>query len=303
MSRNKKNKILWGATLASLVSLILLACPSSPAEPSPSPSGPTPAERAQAALDNVGSYATNFKFDGADLTFSLVGGISKDITNVNITATSADIKSINVTAKSGSANISIKNATDFMVGSFGSEMKFTVVANPGVAGANKTKNITVPAGSWAQYTGTLQALNMVAGSLTNIGNGGTINTTAHLVNTLNSGSVGTLFSKDGSIVSLNAYTAMAPEILLSGGSVVAGSVGTLATTGVSAGSFTLGSASMNGTLAITDYGSVSSGGKAGTFIVYFGTDTTSKNSLSVILTSGGIKYNVPQFGVLVTLNR
>jgi hypothetical protein len=240
------------------------------------------------------------------LVFDLMGGSSQGYTaaGAQIRVTNSNYYADITVDKpvSGTATAKIPIASMVKKFSPGEAITFTVQGASGNQVSSSSKTITIPNASFSAYEGTLYALSTIADWL-NPNAGGTINNNSNfLVNTINAGSVGTLFTSanhPGGSILLKLGGAGTPVVTIQGGSVLAGSVGTEAEYRT-AGSFTLGTESAGGTLLITDYGSGGEGD--GTVVVYFGVNSTGPTTgNSLILDAEGMLYNIPQFGVVVTV--
>jgi hypothetical protein len=243
------------------------------------------------------------------LVFNLMGGSSQSYGGARINTTSSYAGITVANPSNGTAKATIPIAS--MVNNFNPSTDINFIVQ-GISGNmySTPKLITIPNASFSVYAGTLYALSTIADWLTP--NGGTINNNSNfLVNTINEGSVGTLFTSSGSpppgggsiLLTFDGADSGTPTVNIRGGSVLAGSVGTEAEYRT-AGSFTLGTESVGGTLLITDYGSGGEGD--GTVVVYFGTNSTGTglppaSSNPLILDAVGMLYNIPQFGVVVTV--
>ncbi|MDR2098166.1 MAG: hypothetical protein LBP37_06570 [Spirochaetaceae bacterium] len=190
-------------------------------------------------------------------------------------------------------------------------------------------NITKSDGNAASYTldvgsvaGTINALRAAAAPFL-VNKGGSINTTP--INLID-GIIGTVSTKfvGGSFA---AADTAAPAVFLTAnaaGTLTGGAISsksefisaTGTTTGsLAAGSFLIGTAgftdtgetggTFEGSLAIIFTGSqgVENAGTAGTATVLFGATSPKTTETNLVLTAAGIKYIVPQFGVLVTVYR
>jgi hypothetical protein len=196
--------------------------------------------------------------------------------------------------------------------------------------AKSTGDATVESGAATFSVGIKDGVDRVVGTLNALkdvvkhfpAKGELINSGGGSVNTLNAGSVGTLVAgtSAGDFVILNKG-AIGVKLNNNGGTFVAGSIGTLAALhgnlSITAGSQYAGSIAVNdftiekdsgGTLIVRDIGSIGTlggdtVGGTGLATVYFGTASTKNDTHNLVLSAGGIKYIVPQFGVLVTINR
>jgi hypothetical protein len=303
----KNNHSIFGSLVIFAASMLFFACPSSPVEESKPAEDPDQIA-ADAILDALGKSTSAGTITSGNLVYVITGGQSPSgidanakITVISVTPSSTDKPSV---ARSG-AIMSLTIPTSALVNNGTAAIAVTVRGEAGGKTSGGTKIVNVVAGSLSPFAGTISALQMVAGSLAP--SGGTINTMNAPVNIV-AGSVGTLRTgSDPSSLVILLSTTM-PSILLettsgsSNSSLVAGSIGT-SSDFAAAGSFSLGSMAtgLGGTLAITDTGSVSSEGNAGTFGVFFGTGSNSPPKL--VLNAAGLKYTVPPFGVLVTAYR
>jgi hypothetical protein len=329
MRKINTNLFYTGGILAVFSMMILSACPMLQEEPEPTPEE-IAKEEANAVLATVGSFAQYSKetANNTKIQFSLSGG-EKQIfdSNARISivyhaygndtgSSAANIEVYTNSDGTGTGVIDIPVALLIPAYSSSNTMSLTVrgmytdssgssITDP--VYSDTTKTIEIPAGSFEAINGTLAALSYAAGSLTRNDLAGT---------TAVAGSIGTLTFNGGGSISLLGDGNM-PAVLIghgpissfTAGSIAAGSIGAINSGfdfdagSIVAGSFTLGSTSVPGTLSITDFGSASSGAE-GSLTVYFGNKSgvTAANT-SVILKAGNLLYEVPQFGVLVTLSR
>jgi hypothetical protein len=152
------------------------------------------------------------------------------------------------------------------------------------------KTIEVGPGLW--NTDNIKTLHSIAGSLTNIGGGGTINASEVEIG---AGSVGTLTwgASEAAYIVINSGGTL-------GGNLTAVDTGT-ATSFAAPGSFSLCTFE-GGTLGIKDAGSGSTETATGTplLVTFAGSN---KTTISQTSQYGPIKYELPEFGVLVTVYR
>ncbi|MDR1363913.1 MAG: hypothetical protein LBJ35_07710 [Spirochaetaceae bacterium] len=160
--------------------------------------------------------------------------------------------------------------------------------------SSETKSIIVPSGSWSNILSEAGSLSEAASKF-NV-NGGTINAGKVLNLAVEGGSTALTNSSQlgGSAIVLPA------GITLSAGGTAA-AAGTLAEFSGPAGSLVLFTLDAGGTLALVDTGSSSyTADGQGTLALVFSSAKSNKFTLS---SSGSLKYDIPQFSVLVNINR
>ncbi|MDR2659046.1 MAG: hypothetical protein LBC27_03540, partial [Spirochaetaceae bacterium] len=299
--RNIKNLSCFCALL--MVCALFFACPTKEDEPDTPDLGPLYQEAVDNLIKNLGTnIAQNYTINAdGNINFVISGGKYYDGTSYKLrfNATAPLSSGINidfsVANMTSSGNSSVTIPTTYLVGTLTDassyDISVTVKAVADYDGKTYTsgpKTLNISAASLSLVSGTVAAFKVIRNAL--LGPTGVGGTLAAGTITYEAGSVGTLYVNNDNIVSLAAITGT-PAVLLydSGnpGDVKAIGVGT-AETFAYAGSFTLGSISLPGTLAIKDAGSAGanqSNSSAGTFVVTFGGG-------NLILGSGNVKYTL-----------
>jgi hypothetical protein len=327
----RNSKFTWiFIAIVSLVSAFFTACPTTEEEP---PEEVDPALEAKflaesAALVAAAATVTNGTFGagGTSVTTtitipdagSLLTGASIYASSLSIGGSDFTITDPRFTTKTYNITVPIKNIIEAGNGKPALETSIGVkitLFGVGVSGettaySSSGKSISIPIGTIA---GTINALRQAASYF--LPSGTIINGGAGTVNLiLGGGSGGTVFSGVSNTSPITFVGGGGTAVTLAGanggGTFVAGSLtgfGTAAAVGsISSGSFSIGTSGihsgLNGTLAMKFGGSQASNlapdnsGTLGT--VYFNTNPTAITD-NLILTSAGIKYTLPQFGVVV----
>jgi hypothetical protein len=275
---------------------------------------------------SAGNSPHNVKFVLSYSSATLPENTQIDITNVKLggdSFTKSQTVSIGENKTSTSIQWTLDDFIEKIDANWNGDIEFYYIAK-------STKDSTIKSAESGTLTitdtgsvsGTLTALKGVVKHFPTKGGGTIINSGGGSVDTLNASGVGTLFSTvtgntpivlpvaDANVPFVSVWNSVSNVT----GSFAAGSIGTLAelhggfamTEGseavgaISAGSFMI-LLDNGGTLMVEDKGSASAGSALAT--VYFGTSSTKTEKDNLVLSAGGIKYIVPQFGVLVTIDR
>ncbi|MDR2659045.1 MAG: hypothetical protein LBC27_03535 [Spirochaetaceae bacterium] len=249
----------------------------------------------------VGSAYTVDNSDNANgISFSITGGSPYTAelgAKLVVTSPNTGFSVSNPNNLSGSS--SIKITTEYLVNNTVSypisvTVKGVVIDDPEIPPvySSGSKTLEISAVSLGLVIGTINAFKNIMGKLTptpysggTLG-GGTI--------TYEAGSVGTLNTASGPV---STIISGAPVVLVTdinnNSNIKASGIGTLPDF-ADKGSFSLGSISLPGTLAITDAGSAGtahdSSEKYGTFVVTFGGASSPSNTNAIKLNSGGMTY-------------
>jgi hypothetical protein len=332
--RNSKPHWIFAAAIAA-ASVFFYACPTEEEQPPPEPDALTQANAALnagiVALNSVTSDGGTFSENG--VKFNLTIGMPQvlpEYTSVEITSFELNsekftptTKAVDITKSTCTITLPFDNFIEAGSGSGNlSSIKFNYRGKSTLGnGTNSAESPTPFTLNPAAISGTLNALRSVAmhflpsGTIIS-GEGGT-------VDTLNAAGAGTLYAGDSLGGSIVIPVAASGDMLEVVGSLASnGTISSTSRTTVAAlhgGSITQGSDSFvttagslliyglegynQGTLAVVFAGSLSEeGGGSGLATAYFGA-TTKTEASNLVLTAGGIKYIVPQFGVLVTVYR
>jgi hypothetical protein len=312
-------------TVIVLAAFCFYACPTKEEEPESPPDYAALANEALAvgnaaflaATSDGGTFTTSssgaqvkFKLSGLDLS-ALPDDTGLMITNITIKDSSNPLNmplgktSSNVSMALGIDKFIIPNNGSGTIGPSDITIGYKGVSTVEPSASSSPDNYTVESGSVA---GTINALRAAAAPF--LPAGGTINNDASKVVNLYSGSIGTVSRSAALTYPIINTDGITVTLGNPGGSLVANGSLDFGTIQIGAGSFTIGSASLvdsqlEGMLAIEVAGSGAVGaGSVGTGLVLFGDSTTSPTEAkSLVLTAEGIKYIVPQFGVLVTVYR